>query len=97
MIGEDGSARVQAAGTTLLSWVPSVLSRIHCFTSDTRANTAGGTQYFVGNRNLLEDVDVEFPGASDSFTMLVTPISVYLETNCRAQWFEIFGKVIDSS
>ena len=65
----------------LLSWVPSVLSRIHCFTSDTRANMAGGTQYFVGNRNLLEDVDVEFPGASDKDTKLVTPISVYLKIN----------------
>ena len=43
---------------------------------------AGGTQYFVGNRNLLlEDVDVEFPGASDKDTKLVTPISVYLKTN----------------
>ena len=67
----------------LLSWVPSVLSRIHCFTSDTRANIAGGTQYFVGvgNRNLMEDGDVEFPGTSDSFPKLVTPISVYLQRN----------------
>ena len=83
MIGEDGSARVQAAVSMLLSWVPSVLSRIHCFTSDTRANIAGGTQYFVGvgNRNLMEDGDVEFPGTSDSFPKLVTPISVYLQRN----------------
>ena len=82
MIGDDDSEEFRLLGPCCCPGCPPCCPG----SSDTRENIAGGTQYFVGvgNRNLMEDGDVEFTGSSNTFPKLVTPISVYLKkmVNC---------------